>query len=250
MSVASGFRRSTSPTAPSALYQQVKDFVVRQIADGFWKPGDRVSSEQELAVEFGVARMTVNRALRELADQGKIVRLPGLGSFVADEKPQSTLLQIANIADEIRQRGNEYRCELISLSRVAAPLDVAAALDLHTGELVYALTCVHFEDDVAVQLENRYVNPRMAPDFIRQDFAVQLPSEYLRRHVPFDQIEHVVDAILPTPEQARVLQMLTSQPCLMLTRRTWASGTPVTLVHFLHPGTRYRLGSRFRANGA
>jgi GntR family histidine utilization transcriptional repressor len=90
----------------------------------------------------------------------------------------------------------------------------------------------------------------MAPDFIRQDFTLALPSEYLVKHVPFDQIEHVVDAILPTPEQAELLQMPATQPCLMLTRRTWAGGTPVTLVRCLHPGTRYRLGSRFRADGA
>lgn len=252
MSVASSPRSSvaTGVAAPSALYQQVKDFVARKIADGSWKPGDRVPSEQELVAEFGMARMTVNRALRELAEQGKIVRVAGVGSFVAEEKPQSTLLQIANIADEIRQRGHDHRCELISLARVAAPLDIAASLDLRTGESVYALTCVHFEDDVAVQLEDRYVNPRMAPDFIRQDFTLALPSEYLVEHVPFDQIEHVVDAILPTPEQAELLQMPVTQPCLMLTRRTWAGGTPVTLVRCLHPGTRYRLGSRFRADGA
>lgn len=252
MSVASSPRlpAANGVTAPSALYQQVKDFVARKIADGSWKPGDRVPSEQELVTEFGMARMTVNRALRELAEQGKIVRVAGVGSFVAEEKPQSTLLQIANIADEIRQRGHDHRCELVSLARVAAPLDIAASLDLRTGESVYALTCVHFEDDVAVQLEDRYVNPRMAPDFIRQDFTKALPSEYLVKHVPFDQIEHVVDAILPTPEQAELLQMPVTQPCLMLTRRTWAGGTPVTLVRCLHPGTRYRLGSRFRADGA
>jgi GntR family histidine utilization transcriptional repressor len=252
MSVASSPRlpAANGVTAPSALYQQVKDFVARKIADGSWKPGDRVPSEQELVAEFGMARMTVNRALRELAEQGKIVRVAGVGSFVAEEKPQSTLLQIANIADEIRQRGHDHRCELVSLARVAAPLDIAASLDLRTGESVYALTCVHFEDDVAVQLEDRYVNPRMAPDFIRQDFTTALPSEYLVKHVPFDQIEHVVDAILPTPEQAELLQMPVTQPCLMLTRRTWAGGTPVTLVRCLHPGTRYRLGSRFRADGA
>ncbi len=245
MNVASTSR----PATPAALYQQVKDFVARKIADGSWKPGDRVPSEQELVTEFGIARMTVNRALRELAGQGKIVRVAGVGSFVAEQKPQSTLLQIANIADEIRQRGHNHRCMLLSLARVAAPLDVASALDLRTGESVFAVSCVHFEDDVPVQLEDRYVNPRMAPDFIRQDFTQLLPSEYLVKHVPFDQIEHVVDAILPTAEQAELLQMPATQPCLMLTRRTWATGTPVTLVRCLHPGTRYRLGSRFRPDG-
>ena len=134
MTVASGSRAAAGMAAPSALYQQVKDFVARKIADGSWKPGDRVPSEQELVAEFGMARMTVNRALRELAEQGKIVRVAGVGAFVAEEKPQATLRQIANIADEIRQRGHDHRCELVSLARVAAPLDVAESLDMRTGE--------------------------------------------------------------------------------------------------------------------
>lgn len=80
-----------------ALYQQVKDHVMRKIADGSLSAGERVPSEQELVQEFGVARMTANRALRELAEQGVIVRVAGVGSFVAEEKPQSTLLRLSLI---------------------------------------------------------------------------------------------------------------------------------------------------------
>lgn len=237
-------------TAPAARFRQVKDFIRRHIADGTWKPGDRVPSEQELTARFGLARMTVNRALRELADEGRVVRVAGVGSFVAEAKPVSTLLRIANIADEIRQRGHDHRFELLTLARAAATMEVAAALDLPVGASTYHLEGVHYEDETPVQLEDRYVNPRLAPDFVRQDFREQAPSEYLLRHVPYDQIEHVVDAILPTPRQAGLLKMTTHEPCLMLTRRTWTDGTPVTLARCLHPGQRYRLGSRFRADGA
>jgi GntR family histidine utilization transcriptional repressor len=89
----------------------------------------------------------------------------------------------------------------------------------------------------------------MAPDYLAQDFRQQQPSEYLVRNVPFDEIEHVVDAVLPTAEQATRLQMEAAQPCLLLTRRTWTRGTPVTLVRCLHPATRYQLGSRYKSDG-
>ncbi|MDB5873075.1 MAG: histidine utilization repressor, partial [Ramlibacter sp.] len=81
-----------------ALYEQVKEFISRKIQDGTWPAGHRLPSEHELVAQFGVARMTVNRALRELVEQGRITRVAGVGSFVAEDKPQSTLLQIANIA--------------------------------------------------------------------------------------------------------------------------------------------------------
>ena len=238
-----------SRATPAALYQQVKEHVLRKIAEGAWRAGDRVPSEQELVATFGVARMTVNRALRELAEQGSIVRVAGVGSFVAEEKPQSTLLRIANIVEEIRGRGHDHRFELLSCERLSAPVDVAASLQLQAGASVFHLLGVHHENGVAVQLEDRWVNPRVAPDFLEQDFSTEQPSDWLVRNVAFDEIEHVVDAMLPTAWQAEHLQITPTEPCLMLTRRTWCRGQVVTMVRCLHPSSRYRLGCRFDAVG-
>ena len=243
-------RGATSGVAPAmALYEQVKDFITHKIQSGAWPPGHRLPSESELVTQFGVARMTVNRALRELVVQARIVRVAGVGSFVAENKPQSTLLQIANIASEIRVRGHHYRCQFLAAERIAAPPDVAVWLDLRPGESVFHTVCLHLEDDVPVPLEDRHVNPHVVPTYLDQDFSAMPPSEYLVRNVPFDQIEHVVDAVLPTPEQADRLAMSASDPCLLLTRRTWTRNQPVTMVRCLHPASRYRLGSRFRADG-
>jgi GntR family histidine utilization transcriptional repressor len=232
-----------------ALYAQVKDHISRKIQDGTWPPGHRLPSEHELVAQFGMARMTVNRALRELVEQGRIVRVAGVGSFVAENKPQSTLLQIANIASEIRQRGHDYRCDMIEVERIAASPDVAAWLDLRAGASVFHSVCLHLENGTPVQLEERYVNPQVVPDYLAQDFCATPPSEYLVRNVPFDQIEHVVDAVLPSAEQAERLAMEPTAPCLLLTRRTWSRNTPVTWVRCLHPASRYSLGSRFKADG-
>ncbi|MBY0409337.1 MAG: histidine utilization repressor [Burkholderiaceae bacterium] len=250
VSVGSPALASVPAAAPAlALYQQVKDFIARRIQEGVWRAGDRLPSENDLVNQFGVSRMTVNRALRELVEQGRIVRVAGVGSFVAEDKPQSTLLQIANLASEIRHRGHDYRCDVLSVERISANLEVAAALDLRTGESVFHSLCIHREDGLPVQLEDRYVNPIQAPQFAQQDFSQLQPSEYLVRNVPFDQIEHVVDAVLPTPEQAALLEMNAGEPCLLLTRRTWLRNVPITVVRCLHPASRYRLGSRFRADG-
>jgi GntR family histidine utilization transcriptional repressor len=242
-------RASASASPALALYEQIKAFITHKIQDGSWSAGHRLPSESELVAQFGVARMTVNRALRELVEQGRIVRVAGVGSFVAENKPQSTLLQIANIASEIRDRGHDYRCEFLTAERVAASPDVAVWLDLRPGESVFHTVCLHLENEIPVQLEDRYVNPRVVPDFLDQDFALVPPSEYLVRNVPFDQIEHVVDAVLPSTEQAERLAMPVTDPCLLLTRRTWTRTLPVTVVRCLHPASRYSLGSRFRADG-
>ena len=228
------------------LFRQIKDHILRMMQEGTMKAGDRLPSESELVAKFGVSRMTVNRALRELTDQGRITRVAGAGSFVAEPKPQANLLRIVNLAKEIRQRGHDYRCEMHTAERVSANLEVATSLGLFTGESVYHSVCVHFEDDLPIQLEDRFVNPGIVPDFITQDFSRQQPSEFLVRTVPYDEIEHVVDAVLPTAEQARLLEMDAAGPCLLLTRRTWIRDAPITLVRCYHPADRYRLGSRYK----
>ena len=79
-----------------ALYEQVKEHILRHIQDGSWPPGHRLPSENELSAQFGISRMTANRALRELAERGRVTRIAGVGSFVAEDKPQSTVLRVAS----------------------------------------------------------------------------------------------------------------------------------------------------------
>ena len=200
--------------------------------------------------QFGISRMTVNRALRELVEQGRIVRVAGVGSFVAENKPQSTLLQIANIASEIRARGHDYRCELLAAERIAASPDVAAWLDLRAGESVFHSVCLHLENDMPVQLEDRYVNPHVVPDFLEQDFAAvaaqRIPGA--QRALRPDRARGRCRAA-HAPSRPSASRCRATDPCLLLTRRTWTRTMPVTLVRCLHPASRYRLGSRFRADG-
>ncbi|MFD1560315.1 histidine utilization repressor [Paraburkholderia silviterrae] len=231
-----------------APFQQIKALVRKRIQTGDWKIGERIPSELDLAAELGVARMTVNRALRELTDEGALQRILGVGTFVAEEKPQSNLLMIAHVRDEIHARGHQYRCHVISQARGLASSEVAAAFGLPVNAPVFHVVCVHEENGRPIQLEERYVNPAAAPNFIDQDFQAEPPSEYLYNNVSHYEleIEHVVDATMPTAEQAKLLDMRADEPCLTLTRRTWTNGLPVTFVRFVHPGNRYRLGSRFK----
>lgn len=78
-----------------------------------------IPSENQLVNELGMSRMTINRALRELTSEGYLERTSGVGTFIAERKPHSNLLQIANIADEIISRGHRYHCEVLELGRGA-----------------------------------------------------------------------------------------------------------------------------------
>jgi GntR family histidine utilization transcriptional repressor len=152
---------------------------------------------------------------------------------------------IARIGDEIRARGHRYHWSVIAKTREIATSEVAAALDLRPGSPVFHLSCVHFENDTPVQYEDRFVSPGCVPDFLNQTFETQAPSEYLLAVIPADEIEHTVDAVLPGAGAA-LLKIRKNEPCLLLTRRTWAANIPVTFARLLYPASRYRLSCRFK----
>ncbi|MBI3132758.1 MAG: histidine utilization repressor [Acidobacteria bacterium] len=238
---------SPSPLKPgSALYLAVKEHIRARIQDGTWKVGDRIPSEHELVGTLKVSRMTVHRALRELAEQGALTRVAGVGTFVAEPKAQSGLTQVANLADEVRARGHRYECRLVAATREPATAELAAQLELQPGDSVFHVVCIHLEEGVPMQLEDRWVNPEAVPDFLTWDFQASPPGEQLLRAIPLDEVEHIVDAVPASSTEAEWLQIHEGDPCLVLTRRTWSRNRPVTWVRCIHPGSRYRLGTRFK----
>src|SRR5271163_3747090 len=97
------------------LYLKVKRHILDNIGSGKWATSARVPSENDIVKTFGVSRMTANRALRELRDEGILVRIAGVGSFGADRHAHAHPLEIRSIADEIRDRGHVHRADIISL---------------------------------------------------------------------------------------------------------------------------------------
>ncbi|MBM3571218.1 MAG: UTRA domain-containing protein, partial [Alphaproteobacteria bacterium] len=95
------------------------------------------------------------------------------------------------------------------------------------------------------QLEDRRVNPRFAPDYLSQDFSGITPNHYLTELAPIQRFEHVVEAEAPDADAQRWLALKPGEPCLVLTRRTWARGMVSSVTRMIHPGGRYRLTGQF-----
>lgn len=226
-------------------YQQLKDRIIRQIVSGALKPGDRVSSENELAGTAGVSRMTANRALRELTDQGYLERIAGVGTFVSDRKAASHVLEVRNIADEVERRGHRHSAAVLRCRREAADADVARALQIESGAPVFHLQVVHAENGVPIQLEERFVDVVFAPDLLAQDFTAMTPSAYLSGIAPLTEAEQAVRAIMPAPQVRECLAMGEREACLLVVRRTWAKGKPATYARLYHPGQRFELTGHF-----
>ncbi|SKA66519.1 GntR family transcriptional regulator, histidine utilization repressor [Enterovibrio nigricans DSM 22720] len=213
------------------------------MTSGKWPVGARIPTEAELCEQFSVSRMTVNKAVRDLVNEGWLERTPRLGTFVCQRKAESPLMDIKNIADEIRSRGQTYHSEVIHLSRITAPEDVAMRLGIMLGSDVFKSDIVHYADETPIQVELRWVSPKHAPDYLEQDFSYVTPNQYLVETCPLSTIEHTVEAILPPPSIADLLQIDNAQPCLLLHRRTWSDNQLVSAALLYHPGNRYKLSA-------
>lgn len=225
--------------------EEVKASIRQRIAEGGWQPGMKLPSERELVQQFGCARMTVHHALRELEDEGLIERRQGSGSYVAQLHPISNVLQVRDIRDEIAERRHVHATRVCSVQREKAGADIAAAMRLRKGAAVFHVRLVHLENGVPIQLEDRHVNPALAPDFMALDFTQVTPSHVLFQHAPLTEAEQVVEAVLADAEQAKWLDIAEGSALLMVSRRTVSQGAVASVARLYHPGSRYRLIGRF-----
>lgn len=235
--------------AAKPRYQQLKDLIIAQISTGELQPSDRVPSENELVEAMSVSRMTANRALRELNDEGYVERIAGRGTYVSDFRSQSHLLEVQNIADEIGERGRTHSSKVVRQSKQHARGEIAKALHVEQGTDVFHLLLVHFENNVPVQVEDRHVLTSFAPDCLQQDFERVTPSAYLTSVAPLQEAEQVVRATMPNGAVRQHLDMDEGEPSLVVIRRTWSKGQPVTFARLHHPGSRYELTGHYTPPG-
>lgn len=235
--------------ASKPRYQQLKDFIIEQISSGELQPSDRVPSENELVESKSVSRMTANRALRELNDEGYVERVAGRGTFVSDYRSRSDLVEVQNIADEIARRGHTHSSSVMRQSLQHARGEIAKALHVNQGTDVFHLLLVHSENEVPIQVEDRYVLASFAPECLQQDFEAITPSAYLTGVAPLQEAEQAVRASVPNPAIRQHLDMADDEPSLVIVRRTWSRGRPVTFARLHHPGSRYELMGHYTPPG-
>jgi GntR family transcriptional regulator, histidine utilization repressor len=222
------------------------DAIRRDIAAGLLAAGDRIPSENEICQRHGVSRMTANRAVRELAAEGLVRRTAGSGSYVAERRLELSLLRVPDIAEEIIADTGVYAATVIEQRALPAPPEVATALEMTKQATVYHSLIVHRSAGKPLQIEDRYVNPRFAPEYLAQDFTRQTPNAYLTAVARIDEAEQTVEAVAADATAARLLDIQRGASCLRVTRRTWAADMAATLAILTAPGDRWRMSVRFR----
>jgi GntR family histidine utilization transcriptional repressor len=231
--------------AAQAPYARVKQHLKLGLASGRWPPGALMPSEAELVAEFGVSRMTVNRAIRELQAEGLVARSQGVGTFAAPLHRVSSTLTLRDLHEEIEARGHRHHAQVQLQRAESAPATLAAQLGVLPGSEVFHTLIVHFESGVPLQCEDRYVNPACAPAYLQADFTRTTPTQVLFETTSLWRAQFTVEAARPTAQEARLLQIDAGDPCLIVVRRTFTRDAAITIARLAHPGSRYVVEGSF-----
>jgi len=239
-------------------YQRIKNAILDNIHSGKWQAGNAISTEMALAEEFGVSRMTVNRALKELSEERVLERRQGSGTFVAQQQFNHTFVEVRNIAQDLKSANRDYEAQVVSKRAITAdmlddelrrkfgideesvPVNTSAQTDASDEAILYEVKIIHFADGQPIQFEERWVDAKKVPKFIDQDFSVVNTSDYLIAKSPLESGSYTIRALAAPDEIAEFLQIAPQSPTLVLRRQTYSAGQVVTFVRMWHAGDRYQ----------
>ncbi|AYA65930.1 histidine utilization repressor [Alteromonas sp. RKMC-009] len=227
------------------LHQTICNDIRQQILSGTWPPGYKIPFEHELVENYGCSRMTVNKAITSLVDEGLIHRRRRAGSFVARPKIQSVIVDIPDIQTEIANRGQPYGFSLLSRRKRTAQKRKTEELELGADNPLLELRCLHLASNRPFALEMRLINLNAVPEAEGITFEDVSPGHWLLEHVAWSKAQHRISAISANAEQAEALGIEEGTACLLLERQTWRGGEGITYVRQLFPGDAYNLLARF-----
>ena len=246
-------------------YQRIKNAILENIHSGKWQAGNAISTEMALAEEFGVSRMTVNRALKELSEERVLERRQGSGTFVAQQQFNHTFVEVRNIAQDLKSANRDYQAQVVSKRGITAAMlndelrrkfglekvvksselkevDGSKSIESIDSEtaVLYEVKIIHFADGQPIQFEERWVDALKVPKFIEQDFSVVNTSDYLIAKSPLERGSYTIRALSAPDEIASLLQIAPQSPTLVLCRQTYSAGQVLTFVKMWHAGERYQ----------
>jgi GntR family transcriptional regulator, histidine utilization repressor len=221
----------------AVTWQLVKAEALRRIRNRDWPPGSQIPHEADLAAELGCSRVTVNRALRELADAGQLERRRKAGTRVPLNPVRKATFEIPIIRHDIEGRGLVPGYRLISQAQKPVPEALGRRLGLAPGTPLLHVLALHLADDTAFCIEDRWINPASVPPLGKVTFADISANEWLIQNAPFSGGDIGFSATNASAAEASLLACKTGAALFTIDRITWAGAVPITSVRLIYaPG--------------
>jgi GntR family transcriptional regulator len=211
-------------------------------------PGTPVPPERTLALEFETSRTTVRQALQELVVEGRLERIQGKGTFVAQPKV-SQALQLTSYTEDMRAQGLEPTSRLLEIGYVAADERLAGLLDIKPGGRVLRIERLRLANGDPMAIETAHLSAKRFPalrrNLVKYSSLYAALGEVYGVHVA--EAEETIETSLATPREAAQLGTDVGLPMLLLSRHSYdPEGNPVEWVRSVYRGDRYKFTTRLR----
>jgi GntR family histidine utilization transcriptional repressor len=225
--------------ARTVSWRDVRAELLRRINERIWTPGDAIPNEADLAIEFDCARSTVNRALRDLAEKGLVMRKRRAGTRVTVNPVARATLTIPIIREEIEAKGLGYRHAILEQELAHPPSFIRQRLDLPADAEVIRIVTMHLADGRSYALDDRWINVLTVPDATSVDFTGISPNEWLVQNAPYTHGDIAITAERASPSEADHLGVQPGDAILVLERSTWRDHLSITTTRLAFaPGHR------------
>jgi GntR family transcriptional regulator len=226
------------------LYEQIKDYLLQGIQSGEFKPGDRIPSERDLSTQFSVNRLTVNKAIKELARAGLLYAQVGKGTFISAEMYNQQLEHLTGFTEEMRSRGHVASSKVLSADIIFAPDEVSRILNVLPGTRLIKLQRVRLADEQPIAIETTNIVASLCPDLLeKHDFAQESLYQVLRRDygITMSHAEQTIEARPATKDEATALSIKVGQSVLSMIRVAFTDhNRPIECVWSAYRGDRYK----------
>lgn len=218
-------------------FRQLKTEMRKRIVAGTWPLGTLLPNEVDLAEEFNCARATVNRAMRELAEEGLVDRKRKAGTRVREVPRRQVSFGVPLVRTEIETSGARYRYSLLRTEVCVGPDWLRAKMNLAEGGEVRRVQAMHYADGMPYQFEDRWLNLAYLETAVEVDFSETPAAEWVVGQVPFSDVEMSLSAQTADADVARLMDCEQGTALFRVERSVWQQDMPIAFARLLyHPG--------------
>lgn len=229
-------------STPIPIYYQIKQEILERINKGDLKPGDRIESEEKLAKQYEISRMTARHAVTQLVTDGQLYRVHGKGTFVCKPRVEKSVATLTSFADDMKKKGYETHSDVISMTEMTPDEDVQEILNLSEGDKVYCLVRVRYANKEAMSYQESFLPAKMFPKLDGCDFMNHGLYETSSKKYGIDPIQakQRMEARTTSGEIAKYLQLDEGSPVFFVERITYSENEkPMELAYSWHRGDKY-----------
>ncbi|WP_161493821.1 GntR family transcriptional regulator [Virgibacillus necropolis] len=241
---------SVSRQNPLALYIQLKELIIDKIEGGEWKQGEMIPRELDLQQMYNVSRTTVRQALTELVFEGKLERIQGKGTFVAEKKLEPIRPELTGFTQDMEEKGHKVQSIILFKDIVVPNKKVQRILKLGTQDKVWKLDRIRLVDGLPIGYHETFINISLTPnaELDKYNFASEsLYQALVKEEILLGDSEETVEANFPNEVHSKMLGIETPTPVLEIMRTSnLKDGRPYEFSNMVYRADKYKYSIKLK----